>query len=151
MTGAASSNSVVEIEQQRAIAETQAAMIIAKRFPRDQVECLDNIITACTRPKLAESAAYQYAKGGNDIEGPTIRLAEAIAQNWTNIQFGVRELERQRGYSVAEAYAWDIQNNVRCVKTFQVPHVRHTKTGSYPLKDPRDIYEMVANNGARRC
>ncbi len=150
MTEGASSNAVVEIEQQRAIAETQAAMIIAKRFPRDPVECLDNIITACTRTKLAESAAYQYSKGGTDIEGPSIRLAEAIAQNWKNMQFGIRELERQRGYSVAEAFAWDIENNVRAVKIFQVPHVRHTKTGSYALKDPRDIYEMVANNGARR-
>ncbi len=150
MTEGASHNSLVEIEQQRAIAETQAAMIIAKRFPRDPVECLDNIITTCTRTKLAESATYQYARGGTDIEGPSIRLAEAIAQNWKNMQFGIRELERQRGYSVAEAFAWDIENNVRVVKIFQVPHVRHTKKGSYPLKDPRDIYEMVANNGARR-
>lgn len=150
MTETSSSNALVEIEQQRAIAETQAAMIIAKRFPRDHQKCLDNILIACTRTKLAEAAAYQYAKGGNDIEGPTIRLAEAIAQNWGNIQFGVRELERQRGYSVAEAYAWDVENNVRSVKIFQVPHIRHTKKGSYPIKDPREIYEMVANNGARR-
>jgi len=31
-----------------------------------------------------------------------------------------------------------------------VPHIRITKKGSYKLDDPRDIYEMVANQGARR-
>ena len=49
-----------------------------------------------------------------------------------------------------EAYAWDIQNNVSQRKIFQVPHIRHTKKGRIVLTDPRDIYEMVANQGARR-
>ena len=31
-----------------------------------------------------------------------------------------------------------------------MPHVRGTKNGNIPLTDPRDIYEMVANQGARR-
>lgn len=35
-------------------------------------------------------------------------------------------------------------------KTFAVKHVRTTKKGSYKLTDERDIYEMVANKGARR-
>ncbi len=33
---------------------------------------------------------------------------------------------------------------------FQVKHERHTKKGRYALEDPRDIYEMTANQGARR-
>ena len=44
---------LVEIESQRAIQETQAAMIIAKRFPRDQAAALDRVLQACTRPALA--------------------------------------------------------------------------------------------------
>jgi alkylhydroperoxidase/carboxymuconolactone decarboxylase family protein YurZ len=43
---------------QREIAEVQAAMIIAKRFPRDPVAAMDRIMNACTRPTLAEVAAY---------------------------------------------------------------------------------------------
>ncbi len=35
-------------------------------------------------------------------------------------------------------------------KTFTVKHIRHTKKGDYKLEDPRDIYELVANDGARR-
>lgn len=143
-------SALVEVEQQRAIAETQAAMVIAKRFPRNQAKAMDRILNACTRPGLADSALYQYARGGTEITGPSIRLAEAIAQNWENLQFGIRELDQKNGASTVEAFAWDVENNVRQVKIFQVAHKRYTKKGAYKLEDPRDIYEMVANQGARR-
>jgi hypothetical protein len=141
---------LAEAEQQRAIAETQASMILAKRFPRDVVAAMDKILNACTRPSLAEGALYEYARGGTAITGPSIRLAEALAQNWGNIQFGIRELSQQGGVSEVEAFAWDIETNTRQTKTFQVRHVRHTRNGQNALTDPRDIYEMVANQGARR-
>lgn len=143
-------DALVEVEQQRAIAETQSAMIIAKKFRRNQIEALDRIKNACSRPKLAESALYQYSRGGTDITGPSIRLAEAIAQNWGNLQFGIRELEQRDGWSTVEAYAWDLETNVREVKQFQVKHERSTKKGRYAIEDSRDIYELTANQGARR-
>lgn len=143
-------NAVAETDQQRAIAETQAAMIIAKRFPRDPAQAVDRILMACTRPTLAEQALYSYGRGGTDVTGPSIRMAEALAQNWGNIQFGIRELEQRDGESSVEAYAWDIETNTRQVKVFQVPHIRYTRNGTKKLEDPRDVYEMVANQGARR-
>lgn len=142
--------SLVEVESQRAIQEVQAAMVIAKKFPRDQVEAMNRILDACTRPSLAESALYTYARAGTDITGPSIRLAEAIAQNWGNLQFGIRELSQANGESTVEAYAWDVESNTRQVKVFQVPHIRYTKQTIKQLKDPREIYELVANQGARR-
>lgn len=144
------SNAVAEVENQRAISETIAALQIAKRFPRDQVVVMDKILQACTRPSLAEVAMYQYARGGQDITGPSIRLAEAIAQNWGNFEFGIRELEQRPGESSAEAFAWDLESNTRSSQRFQVRHERHTRSGVTRLTDPRDIYETVANNGARR-
>jgi hypothetical protein len=140
----------VEVESQRAVAEVQAAMVLARRFPRDQVAALDRILNACTRPGLAEGALYSYSRGGTEISGPSIRLAEAMAQNWGNMQFGIRELEQRNGESTVEAFAWDVETNTRQVKVFQVKHERHTKMGSKTLTDPRDIYELVANQGARR-
>ena len=136
---------MVEVEQQRAISEVQGAIVLAKKFPRNQIECLDRILTACQRPGLAEQALYSYSKGGTEITGPSIRLAEAIAQNWSNLQFGIRELEQRNGESTVEAFAWDVETNVRQVKTFQVKHTRFTKHGSYKLEDPREIYELTAN------
>lgn len=134
----------------RAIAEVQAALMIARMNPRDQRVSMDRILNACTRQTLAESAVYAYNKGGNQITGPSIRLAEAIAQQWGNIQFGIRELSNAGGKSEVQAYAWDVETNTRREISFTVPHIRYTKRGGYSLEDPRDIYELVANQGARR-
>lgn len=142
---------LADVAAQREIAQVQAAMTIAKRFPRNQKKAMDRIMVACQRPGLAEKALYSYARGGTDITGPSIRLAEAIAQNWGNLEFGIRELEQRAGESTVEAYAWDLETNTRQAKTFQVRHFRYRKGGSgYNLQDPRDIYELVANQGARR-
>lgn len=130
--------------------EVQAAMVVAKRFPRDERAACDRILAACTRPSLAESAVYEYPRGGETVTGPSIRLAESLAQNWGNLDFGFIELEQKPGESQVMAYAWDLETNTRQCKIFSVPHVRHTKKGDYPLTDPRDIYEMVANQAARR-
>lgn len=141
---------LVEVEQQRAIAEVQSAIVLAKRFPRNQIEAMDRILTACQRPTLAEQALYSYSRGGSEITGPSIRMAEALAQAWGNVQFGIRELEQRNGESTVETFAWDVETNTRQVKTFQVRHERHTRKGKYSLEDPRDIYELTANQGARR-
>ncbi|MFA4834822.1 MAG: hypothetical protein WC749_01955 [Dehalococcoidia bacterium] len=140
-----------DVAMSREVAEVQGAMIIAKKFPRNQMKALDRILVACQRPLLAESALYSYARGGTEVTGPSIRLAEAIAQNWGNISFGIRELEQRLGESTVESFALDLETNTRQTKTFQVKHIRHTRAkGNYALEDPRDIYEMVANQGARR-
>ena len=141
---------LIEVEQQRAVAEVQSAIVLAKRFPRNQMDCLDKILVACQRPGLAEQSLYSYSRGGTEITGPSIRLAEAIAQCWGNLQFGIRELEQRHGESTVEAFAWDMESNTRQTKTFQVRHERYTKKGKYSLEDPRDIYELTANQGARR-
>lgn len=143
-------NAIADAGQQREIAEVQSAMVIAKRFPRDPIEAMDKILQACTRPSLAEGALYSYSRGGSDVTGPSIRLAEVAAQAWGNVSFGIRELEQRNGESTVEAFAWDVETNTRQVKVFQVAHVRHTRQGSKKLEDPRDVYELVANQGARR-
>lgn len=139
----------------REVAEVQAALVVAKKFPRDPVVAMDRILNACTRPGLAAKASYEYAKGGQDVSGASIRLAEVLSQNWGNIDIGVTELSRGIdargvGYSECLAYAWDLETNFRDVKRFQVRHWRDTKSGGYAIKEEREIYELIANNGARR-
>src|SRR3954462_9572834 len=143
-------NSMTEIAESRAQHEVQAAFIMAKKFPRNQAAAYAEIIQACKRRSLAEQSMYAYPRGGKLTEGPTIRLAECLAQNWGNLECGVREISQSGGVSVAEAYAIDLQTNTRVIKIFHVKHERHTKTGVTKLNDPRDIYELVANQGARR-
>lgn len=139
-----------EMVTSRQTQEVQGQIIMAKKFPRDYVASCNRIMQACQRKGLAEKAMYEYPRGGTKVVGPSIRLAEALAQNWGNISFGIVELEQKAGESQVMAYAWDLETNTRQEKIFSVPHIRSTKKGNVPLTDPRDIYEMVANQGARR-
>lgn len=134
----------------REIADVQALVYLAKQYPRNPVVASDRLLTACQRVTLASVATYVYQKGGTNISGPSIRLAEEIARNWGNIDYGWQEVERLRASSRVKAYAWDMETNLRRTITFEVPHIRYTKNGSYPLKDDRDLYECVANNASRR-
>ena len=143
-------SAVTEMMVSRQAQEVQAAMVVAKRFPRNENDSWNRIMRTCQRQSLAERAMYEYPRGKETVTGPSIRLAEAIAQNWGNIDFGFIELENKNGESQVMAYCWDLETNTRQSKVFTVPHVRATKKGNYALTDPRDIYEMVANQAARR-
>lgn len=146
----AAASALVSIEQQRAIAEVQARMIIARANPRNPIKCMDAILRQCTRPSLAAKGLYAYSRGGSEITGPSIRLAEAMAQSWGNIASGIKEVARNAGYSECVAYAWDLETGYYDERQFQVKHWRDTKQGGYALKDERDIYELIANMGQRR-
>lgn len=141
--------------QSREVAETQTKYLMAQRFPRDPVDAMDRILNAFTRPTLAEKAEYQFARGGSDIAGPSIRAAEAIAQQWGNMEQGFRELSRstdERGvpFSEVEAFCVDLQGRTSKRLQFIVKHWRDTRQGGYQLKDERDIYELMANQAQRR-
>lgn len=137
----------------RAVAAVQAAVLMAHKFPRDETAAFKRVLQACHRKALAEQALYAYKRGSALVEGPSIRLAEAIAQSWGNLEFGMREISQDWDRSEVEAYCWDLETNVRRSVVFTVPHVRYTKSdGRIQLGggDPRDIYELVANMAARR-
>ena len=141
---------MTEAVSSREIAQIQAQMVIAQKCPRRELAAIDRILEDCRRPGLAEKAVYCYSRGGTDITGASIHLAKAVAKRWGNIMSGVVELEQRRGESVCEAFAIDLETNYRESKIFTVPHIRYTKKGAVKLEDPRDVYELVANNGSRR-
>src|SRR5690625_4735825 len=142
---------MAQVSSSREMEEVKGQIFMARQFPRNVFQSEQRILDACKRHSLAQTAMYSYPRGGARVEGPSIRLAEVLAQNWGNLAFGIKELEQRPGESVAMAYAWDLETNVREEKIFTVPHSRYTKSkGVTKLTDPRDIYELVANNGARR-
>jgi hypothetical protein len=137
------------IEASAAIAEMQTARLMARQFPRDRRLAVDRLLIECTVPDLANRAVYSYVRGGEEVTGPTIRLAEAVARNWGNLRSGVRELSREPGISWVKSYAIDLESGFEDERVFQVRHWRDTKSGGYALKNDRDIREIVANYGAR--
>lgn len=146
----------VAIEASRAIAEAQGKLVIAKRFPRDEVAAYAKAMEACQRPTMAEKAFYSFPRGGQTVEGPTIRFAEELARCWGNIDYGIKELSQDDGKSEMQAYAWDLETNAQSVQNFTNPHKREktdrqTKTVVMEeLTSQRDIYELNANMATRR-
>lgn len=139
-----------EMAMTREAQEVQTAMIIAKRFPRDPYTAYNKIMSDCQRTSLAEKAIYEYPKGGQTVSGPSIHLARALARNWGNVKSGFKVLDANPKENIVMAYCHDLETNYYEEKIFTVPNVRHTKKGDYPITDPREIYENVANQAARR-
>lgn len=138
-----------EVMAVREAKQIEGMVLMAKRFPRDMIEVEKKILVNCRRNGLAEMAEYTYKRGGVDITGPSIRLAEVLMQCYGNMLASWHEVQRNSDNSDCIAYAWDIENNIRIEKSFNVPHYRDTRQGRIPLKDDRDIKEMCANQAAR--
>lgn len=137
-------------DQAKTVAEVIAKMMVAKRFPRSIQAARIKILKECQRYKFASEASYSYPRGNTTVYGPSIRMAEMIAINWGNLDYGIRELEQRDGESTVQAFAWDKETNTSREMTFQVKHQRKAAGKIKTLDDPRDIYEMTANQGARR-
>ncbi len=139
-----------QYQESKELSEIKGKMFLARQFPRDPDWSLQNVFKECQRPELAAAAQYEYTKGDTVVKGPSIRLVEVLARHWGNIDSGVTEIDSSDGKTTIKCYAWDLETNVSDEKTFSVKHERSTKKGSYKLTDERDIYETVANKGARR-
>lgn len=140
------------VEQSRAVAEVQAAIVVAQQCPRNISAAIAEMRQVCTQPFLAERAFYRFPRAGGAVTGPSVHLARALASCWGNVDYGLVEMRRDDSYGESEmkAYAWDVEKNTRTSSTFIVPHKRDQKGGPKQLTDMRDIYENNANNGARR-
>lgn len=140
----------VAIEASRAIAEAQGKLVIAKRFPRDEIASYAKAMEACQRPAMASKAFYSFPRSGGKVEGPTIRFAEELARCWGNIDYGIKELSQDDGKSEMQAYAWDLETNAQSIQNFTNPHQREVNGKMKALTSQRDIYENNANMATRR-
>lgn len=143
-------SSMAQYQESKELSAIKGKMFLARQFPRDPEWALQNVLKECERPELAGAATYEFPRGESVVKGPSIRLVEVLARHWGNIDCGITEVDAQDGCTTIKCFAWDLQTNVSDEKTFTVKHERSTKKGSYKLTDERDIYEMVANKGARR-
>ncbi len=139
----------VAIEQERAIAEAQGKLVLAKRFPRDTALARREMADACKDMALAEVAFYALPRGDETIEGPTIKLAEELARCWGNIDYGHRELSRSDGKSEIEVYAWDTQTNTTSTRQLTVRHTIDLSGGrSRATKSEKEIDDLVARKAS---
>src|SRR5690606_21535873 len=83
-----------QVEQARAVAETQAAVLVAQNIPRSLSRAVQDMTETCQQKALAERAFYRYSRGGAPVTGPTIHLARELARCWGNVTYGISELSR---------------------------------------------------------
>ena len=151
-----------------AVTSVLASIWIAKQFPRDLAEVTARMNQACSRLTLAQSATYALPRGGTTVEGPSIRLAEALIGAWRNAEAGWKELGRHwdpkgadgKGCMVSEcvAFCFDKETNVRREISFTVNHTRDKNEYEggkkvmkrVALESERDVYELCANMASRR-
>ena len=149
-----SQGAMAQYQESKELAEIKGKMYLSRQCPRDPEWSLQAALRECERRELAEAAQYEYPKGDSVVKGPSIRLVEVLARHWGNITSGVDEIDAKDGETTIKSYAWDLETNVSDSKTFTVKHERTVGKGemrrTYKLTDERDIYEMVANKGARR-
>jgi len=140
----------MEIATTKSAQEVQAAVLMAKHYPRDQQAAVERLLQACKRIGLAEESQYAFPRGGKQITGPSIRLAEVAAQCWGNMDCSLIELQTKDSESQMMSRAWDLETNTISSKVFTVKHERDTQQGAKKLDSNRDVYEMTANQGQRR-
>ena len=146
-TGSGINAGAVAIEQERAIAEAQGQLTLAKRFPRSMTAAMTDFMEACNSPDFAATAFYSVPNRGS---GPSIRLAEEAARCYGNFVYGHRELSRSDGKSEIEVYAWDMEKNNRSSRQITVMHVMDTKNGPRKLIDQADIDNKIANVASKQ-
>lgn len=139
-----------QIEQSRAIAEVQAAVVVAQQIPRVVPVSVGEMEESCKQLELAEQAFFSFPRGKKVVKGSTVHLARELARCWGNVQYGIAELSRDGERSEMMAWAWDVQTNTRASQTFIVPHKRDVDGKVVPILSMRDVYENNANQGARR-
>lgn len=148
--GAGANVGSVAIEQERAIAEAQGQLILAKKFPRDENAAHADMMKACKMPAFAAAAFYSVPRAGGAVTGASIRLAEEIARCYGNFSYGHRELSRDGNKSEVEVYAWDKERNNESKRQITVFHVRDTKDGPKVLRDQKDIDDKIANVASKQ-
>lgn len=163
--GAAPNQLMVPLQTSAAMsaarAEVESALLIAKRYPRNESEATMRLLRKCERLGMAESAAWRFKRGGETIDGPSVYLARQAKICWGNMDAGFRALERDEESTLVEGYAIDRETNStsryqqrvknliqRKVKVRDENGEEVTQT-RWVQPEERDYLELVARVGAK--
>ena len=85
----------------------------ANAYPRSITKFLDNALTLCTYDEeTAQACIYSLPRGGKNIEGPSVRLAEIVASSWKHLRVQTRVIGLDDQFVTVEGVCWDLENNV---------------------------------------
>lgn len=160
-TELAKSADITEVGMTEARAEVESAVVVAKRYPRDEQAAYELAMTRCSRFGFAEKGYYSFPRGGTQIEGPSVNLARGLATAYGNMRYGatvIRDTDERRG---VRAFAWDIQSNTYVFAETEFKKLIQRKVGKgrnrkteWVKPDERDLRELTNKHAAilvRNC
>ena len=135
-------------------AEVEAALILAKKFPRNEDKAFQKLMHSCERTTFAENATYSFPRGSGMVSGPSVNIAREAARVWENIEYGLlivfeNEVERK-----IRAWAWDKETNTRSFAEDTFAKLIYRKKGGWIKPDERDLRELTNRRGSiliRNC
>jgi len=134
--------------------ELKAGVVMAKKFPRNELLSYNKLLKSCERPAMAERATYCFPRGGQDIEGPSVDLAREAARLWGNIRYGLRIVSETEDAIHIQGAAFDLETNNLVTAEDKFKKLVFRKTQGWIKPDERDLRELVNRRGAilvRNC
>lgn len=106
----------LSLDAARHRADLDQQISTAKAYPRSVKRFTDTCMSMATlNEDVAAGMCYSLPRGGKQIEGPSIRMAEVIRQAWGNNHTGQRVIEEGDEFITAEGVFFDLESNVRVV------------------------------------
>ena len=134
--------------------EIQSAIIIARKFPRNEEGCFQKLMKACSRVSFAEDATYSFPRGKkedgtpNIVSGPSVNLAREAARVWGNIRFGLYIVHDDDETRLIRAWAWDVETNTKIEVEDDFKKLIQRKGQGWIIPDERDLRELTNRRGA---
>lgn len=106
-------------------AQIDVQIATAHQYPRNLQNCISNIETlACSNPETAGACSYVLRRtdvSGKTvrIEGPSVRMAEIVAQCWGNLRVMTSIIGDDGKTITARAVCHDLENNVAIASEVQ--------------------------------
>jgi len=100
------------VVQQVSRSESEVQAALAHRFPRDIQRASSNAMALATSTEdMAAACFYAMPRGSQTVEGPSVRLAELLAQCWGNLRASSYVIEIGEKTVTARGVCWDLENN----------------------------------------
>ncbi len=137
--------------------EVQAAVLMAKKFPREEGQCQQEIMAICDQEIFAAGAFYAFPRGKklnektgewepNIVTGPSIRMAREAARIYGNFRYGFIITNEDDDGRLIVAYAWDVQKNNRTTSSDYFKKLIQRRIGGTTIPvtpDERELRELT--------
>lgn len=132
------------VVEQLTRSEVEMQVATANRYPRSIDTFKKKALTLATaNAEIAQECFYVLPRGGKNIEGPSIRLAEIVAGAYKNLRCEARVVAEGERTITAQATVWDMESNVliRCETSRRI-------TGKDGRRYNDDMIVMTGNAAA---